>query len=86
MMYLLTAIGLPPDGTQKFWKRAGRAPSLRVIPWHLPCNKENLQCTALSSEERNVYTILVGKPEEKNHLADLITDERERKRTYNLQH
>jgi hypothetical protein len=50
MMYLLTAIGLPPGGgstvhiytqtiqrtTQKFWKSAGRAPSLRVIPWHLP--------------------------------------------------
>jgi hypothetical protein len=22
--------------TQTFWKSAGRAPSLRVIPWHLP--------------------------------------------------
>jgi len=22
--------------TQKFWKSAGRAPSLRVLPWHLP--------------------------------------------------
>jgi len=60
MIYLLTAIGLPPGGsstvhiyvnntqndtkqtihrtTQKFWKSAGRAPSLRVIPRHLPCN------------------------------------------------
>jgi hypothetical protein len=25
--------------TQKFWKTAGRAPSLRVLPWHLPCNR-----------------------------------------------
>jgi uncharacterized integral membrane protein len=24
--------------TQKFWKSAGRAPSLRVIPWNLPYN------------------------------------------------
>jgi hypothetical protein len=24
--------------TQKFWKSAGRAPSLRVLPWHLPYN------------------------------------------------
>ena len=24
--------------TQKFWKSAGRAQSLRVIPWHLPYN------------------------------------------------
>jgi hypothetical protein len=24
--------------TQKFWKSAGRAPYLRVIPWNLPCN------------------------------------------------
>ena len=23
---------------QKFWKSAGRAPSLRVIPWHSPYN------------------------------------------------
>ena len=51
-IYLLTAIGLPPDGsstvhsytqkihrtTQKFWKSAGRAPSWLVIPWHLPYN------------------------------------------------
>ena len=61
MIYLLTAIGLPPRGsstvhiytqtvhrmtqnkqyittTQKFWKSAGHAPSLWVIPWHLPYN------------------------------------------------
>jgi hypothetical protein len=60
IIYLLTAIGLPPGGrstvhiytqtihqndtktiyrtTQKFWKSAGRAPCLRVIPWHLPYN------------------------------------------------
>jgi hypothetical protein len=24
--------------TQTFWKSAGRAPSLRVLPWHLPYN------------------------------------------------
>jgi hypothetical protein len=64
MVYLLTAIGLPPGGSstvhfhtqtihrmtqnkkyikqtihrtpQQFWKSAGRAPSWRVIPWHLP--------------------------------------------------
>ena len=24
--------------TQQFWKSAGRVPSLRVIPWHLPYN------------------------------------------------
>jgi len=24
--------------TQKFGKSAGRAPSLRVLPWHLPCS------------------------------------------------
>ena len=24
--------------TQKFWKSAVRAPSLRVLPWHLPYN------------------------------------------------
>jgi pyruvate/2-oxoacid:ferredoxin oxidoreductase beta subunit len=24
--------------TQHFWKSAGRAPSWRVIPWHLPYN------------------------------------------------
>jgi len=24
--------------TQKFWKSAGRVPSLRLIPWHLPYN------------------------------------------------
>jgi len=24
--------------TQKFWKSAGRAPSLQVLPWHLPYN------------------------------------------------
>jgi len=24
--------------TQKFWKGAGRAPSLRVLPWHLAYN------------------------------------------------
>ena len=24
--------------TQKFWKNANRAPSLRVIRWHLPYN------------------------------------------------
>jgi len=24
--------------TQQFWKSAGRAPSLWVIPWHLPYN------------------------------------------------
>jgi len=52
MIYLLTAVGLPTGDsstvhiyrqtiyrtTQKFWKSAGRAPSLRVIPWHLPYN------------------------------------------------
>ena len=52
LIYLLTAIGLPPTGsstvhiytqkihrtTQKCWKSAGHAPSLRVIPWHLPYN------------------------------------------------
>ena len=25
--------------TQKFWKSAGRALSLRVLPWHLPYNR-----------------------------------------------
>ena len=25
--------------TLKFWKSAGRAPSLRVLPWHLPYNR-----------------------------------------------
>jgi hypothetical protein len=74
MMYLLTAIGLPPDGTQKCWKRTGHAPSLRVIPWHFPYNKENVHYTALSTEARNVYAILVGKSEEKSHLAEVITD------------
>jgi len=24
--------------TQKWWKSVGRAPSLRVLPWHLPYN------------------------------------------------
>jgi len=24
--------------TQQFWKSAGRSPSWRVIPWHLPYN------------------------------------------------
>jgi len=24
--------------TQKFWKSTGRAPFLRVLPWHLPYN------------------------------------------------
>ena len=52
MIYLLTAIGLSPGGsstvhiytqtihrpTQLIWESAGRAPSLRVIPWHLPYN------------------------------------------------
>jgi hypothetical protein len=61
LIYLLTAIGLPPDGSNTvhiytqtihrtaqnkqyieqhkiFWKSSGRAPSLRVIPWHLPYN------------------------------------------------
>ena len=52
MIYFQTAIGLPPGGsstvhiytqtihrtTQTFWKSAGRAPSLRVILWHLPYN------------------------------------------------
>ena len=52
MIYLLTAIGLTPGGssalhiytqtihrtTQKFWKSAGCAPSLWVIPWYLPYN------------------------------------------------
>jgi len=52
MIYLLTAIGLTPGGsstvhiytqtihrtTQLMWKSAGRVPSLRVIPWHLPYN------------------------------------------------
>jgi hypothetical protein len=52
-IYLLTANGLTPGGsstvhiytqtihrtTQLIWEgREGRAPSLRVIPWHLPCN------------------------------------------------
>jgi len=49
---LLTAVGLTPGGssavhiytqtihrtTQLIWKSVGRAPSLRVIPWHLPYN------------------------------------------------
>jgi hypothetical protein len=49
-IYLLTAVGLTPGGsstvhiytqtihrtTQLIWKSAGCAPSLRVIPWHLP--------------------------------------------------
>jgi len=52
LIYLLTAIGLSLGAsstvhiytqtihrtTQQFWKSAGRAPSLRVIPWHLPYN------------------------------------------------
>jgi hypothetical protein len=67
LIYLLTAIWLPPGGscaihiytqtihrttqnkqyieqhknfekTQKFWKSAGRTPTWRVIPWHLPYN------------------------------------------------
>ena len=52
MIYLLTAIGLSPGDrntvhiytqtvhrtTQHFGKSAGRAPCLRVIPWHLPYN------------------------------------------------
>ena len=63
ILYLLTAIGLPPGGsstvrsthlntnntqndtkqtihrtTQQFGKGVGRAPSLQVIPWHLPYN------------------------------------------------
>ena len=53
MIHLLTAIGLKPGGsirahiyTQKYieqhndlvLKSAGRAPSVRVIPWHLPYN------------------------------------------------
>ena len=52
LIYLLTAIGLPPGGsstvhiytqtvhrtTQKFWKTACRALSLRVTPWNLPSN------------------------------------------------
>jgi len=52
MIYLLTAIGLSPGvsstvhiytqtihrTTQQFWESAGRAPSWRVIPWHLPYN------------------------------------------------
>ena len=52
MIYLLTAIGLTPGGsstvhiytqtvhrtTELIWKSAGRAPYLRVIPWHLLYN------------------------------------------------
>ena len=52
MIHLLNAIWLTPGGsstvhiytqtvyrkTQQFWKSAGRAPSLLVIPWHLPYN------------------------------------------------
>ena len=67
MIYLLTAIGLPPGGsstvhiytqiihrtTQKFWKSAGRAPSLRVIPWHLPynCGKKHGKTSVRVAEE-----------------------------------
>jgi len=54
-MICLTAIELTPGcsstvhiytqtihrTTQKFWKTAGRAPSLRVLPWHLPYNWGN---------------------------------------------
>ena len=53
LIYSLIAIGLTPSGsstvhiytqtihrlTQKVWKSVGRAPSLRVIPWHLPYNR-----------------------------------------------
>ena len=54
MIYLLTAVGLPPGGSSTvhiythkqyreqhkllIWKSADRAPSLRVVPWHLPYN------------------------------------------------
>jgi hypothetical protein len=65
LIYLITAIGLPPGGSStvhiytqtihrtiqnkqyiekhrnlqhKFWKSEGRAPSSRVILWHLPNN------------------------------------------------
>jgi len=53
MIYLLTALGLTPGGSStvhiytnntqnntKFGKSAGRAPSLRVTPWHLPSTEE----------------------------------------------
>ena len=50
MIYLLTAVGVPPGGsstvhiytqtvhrtTQKVWKSADRALSLPVIHWYLP--------------------------------------------------
>ena len=49
LIYLLTAIGLTPAGsstvhsytqtvhrTTQLRNSAGRVPSLRVIPWHLP--------------------------------------------------
>jgi hypothetical protein len=35
--------------TQKFWKSAGRAPSLRVIPWHFPYNWGK-SCVSVSSQ------------------------------------
>jgi len=53
MIYLLIAIVLLPGGSstvhiyiqiihrttqQLIWKNAGRDPSLRVLPWHLPYN------------------------------------------------
>jgi uncharacterized integral membrane protein len=52
LIYMLTAIGLTPGSsstvhiytqtvhrtTQLIGKSAGRAPSLRAIPWHLPYN------------------------------------------------
>jgi uncharacterized integral membrane protein len=52
MTDLLTAVGLTPGGsstvhiytqtihrtTQLIWNSAGRALSLRVMPWHLPYN------------------------------------------------
>ena len=52
MIYLLTAVGKPPGGSNTvhiytqtitqnntiIWMSAGRAPSLRVLPWNLPYN------------------------------------------------
>jgi hypothetical protein len=37
------------------WKSAGRVPSLRVLPWHLPCN------LGKSTEKTSEYSIHITK-------------------------
>ena len=48
--------------TQKFWKSAGRAPSWRVIPWHLITTEEK----ARKNFSQRSRTIRIHRPNNKN--------------------